>query len=62
MYRNNNDAGWRCAVKVNERERARYDRDPVYRITKNLKNDALKRRQTIERRRAALNGALSDEG
>lgn len=45
---------WRnqCAIKERQRQRDRYDNDPIWRIEKNLKNDALKRRQTIERRRA----------
>jgi hypothetical protein len=32
----------------------RYDRDPIHRITKQLNNTARRRRETIERRRAAL--------
>jgi hypothetical protein len=43
---------WQCAVKKRQRERDWYDRDPIHRITKNLRNDALKRRQRLERRRA----------
>jgi hypothetical protein len=60
---------WTCAVKRREksrrvdgarrgikaeRQRDRYDRDPVYRIEKRLSDDARRRRQTIERRRASL--------
>lgn len=44
---------WVCAVKHRERERARYDNDHIYRISKNLKNNARDRRATIERRRIA---------
>jgi hypothetical protein len=45
---------WECSVKRRARELDRYDRDPVHRITKNLRNDARKRRERLERRRAAL--------
>lgn len=60
---------WRCAVTKREamrdyyethgdrklaRQRDRYDRDPVYRIEKRLKQNACDRRKTIERRRAAI--------
>jgi hypothetical protein len=60
---------WRCAVRKrassrvtdaaratvkNQRTRDRYDADPVYRIGKNLHDNARRRRQTIERQRAAI--------
>lgn len=48
---------WYCAVKEKQRQVAAYDNNPVWRISKNLKNDARKRRQTIERRRSE-HGAL----
>ena len=50
---------WHCAVRHRDRIRDRYDSDPVHRIEKNLRNDALKRRQKLERRRAAF---VSDYG
>lgn len=37
----------------NARQRDRYDLDAVYRIEKNLHDNARRRRQTIKRRRAA---------
>jgi hypothetical protein len=63
---------WRCAVKKRaqarltdgerrdvkvQRQRDRYDADPIYRIGKLLSTNAVKRRKGIERRREAL---LSD--
>jgi hypothetical protein len=50
---------WECSVRRRQYQRDRYDNDPIHRIEKNLKGDARKRRQTIERRRAAL---ASDHG
>lgn len=44
---------WRCAVKKLDQQRLRYDTDPIHRIEKNLRRNAVKRRKTIERRRAA---------
>ena len=41
----------RRAVKT-ERQRERYDRDPIYRIEKRLHDDARRRRERLERRRA----------
>lgn len=60
-----NDGSWRCHVRKREladsyrelkngRQRERYDLDPVYRIEKNLRDHARRRKQTIARRRAAL--------
>jgi hypothetical protein len=43
---------WRCAVRKRGYQRDRYDNDPIYRIEKNLRNDARKRRQRIVRRRS----------
>ena len=45
----------RRAVKT-ARQRDRYDRDPIYRIEKNLSDTARRRRLTIERRRASIDG------
>ena len=60
---------WRCAVNKRElsrrtdearrdmkaeRQRDRYDTDPIYRIEKNLRVAAYKRRVRLERRRADL--------
>lgn len=66
---------WLCAVKRRklardryhdrhraqklQRQRERYDSDPIYRIEKRLKDDARKRRATIVRRRAALRADTS---
>ncbi len=53
---------WYCAVKKRNYERARYDRDPIHRIEKNLHDHSRRRKQTIERQRAALvseNGGAS---
>jgi hypothetical protein len=44
----------RCAVNKRAYQLERYDRDPIHRITKQLNNTARRRRETIERRRAAL--------
>lgn len=52
---------WRCSVKHREKALARYDRDPVHRIGKQLHDQARKRRATLTRRRATL-GALQIEG
>jgi hypothetical protein len=49
-----NGGFWRCGVKHRDLARARYDNDPVHRITKRLRQDARDRRLTVERRRAAL--------
>lgn len=46
-----------CLRHERERQMAKYDNDPVWRITKNLKNDARKRAQTI-RDRKAQHGSL----
>jgi hypothetical protein len=56
MYPNGhhgNRQKWCCSIQKRLYEQAWYDRDPVHRIEKNLRNDALKRRQTIQRRKAA---------
>lgn len=61
---------WYCAVTARERQRVRYyeryrdkknarareryDIDPIFRIEKRLHDDARRRRERIERRRAAL--------
>lgn len=45
---------WRCAVRIRERNLARYDRDPVYRLSKLLKANAKKRRATLEARKRQL--------
>lgn len=50
---------WECGVKRRQRERDWYDRDPIHRIGKQLKNDARERRATLKRRKEAL-GALQD--
>lgn len=43
---------WQCAVAERARQIDLYDNNPIWRIEKNLKNDALKRRQRIALRRA----------
>jgi hypothetical protein len=48
-----------CAVRNLERKRDRYDSDFIYRASKNLRDSARKRRQTIERRKEI--GELRDE-
>lgn len=40
--------------RINAQKRDRYDADPIHRISKRLHDDARKRRETIERRKAAL--------
>lgn len=55
MYRNRRGNGqyfWSCAVRKRAYQRDRYDADPIHRITKNLGNDAQKRRKTLDRHRA----------
>lgn len=60
---------WRCAVRKREVQRSasfrarqnaqrmeRYDADPIYRIKGNLRVSALRRRQTIARKKEALRG------
>lgn len=46
---------WTCRIRKRETDaayqRARYDRDPFWRITKNLKNAARHRANTIARRK-----------
>lgn len=62
MYRNNSVGGWRCRVKVLQRQRDRYDADPIYRISKNLHDHARRRADNLKRQREALVGALPHEG
>lgn len=60
---------WQCAVKhraagraryarnrdlILQKRRDRYDADPVYRIGKNLRNDARRRAVTLARKRETL--------
>jgi hypothetical protein len=45
---------YRCPVKARGHAMRRYDEKPVYRIEKKLKANARKRRENIERLRAAL--------
>jgi len=45
-----------------QRERDRYDNDPIYRIEKNLKTGARRRAATLKRKREALHGEISPEG
>ena len=57
---------WRCAVRKREIQRSaayrerqnqqrieKYDADPIYRIGRNLRSSALKRRKTISRMKEA---------
>lgn len=66
MYwnRKNIPAGgtWQCAVTQRERVNARYASDPLFRIKKNLQNDAQKRARTIQRMKERLSGEVSSEG
>jgi hypothetical protein len=41
---------WRCRVKHRDRERTRYDRDPVHRIEKLMTKNTKDRRDRLERR------------
>jgi hypothetical protein len=41
---------WRCRVKHADSERGRYDRDPIHRIEKRMKQNARDRRVRLERR------------
>jgi hypothetical protein len=49
---------WRCYVRKREVgnawAQAKYDRDPLHRIGKNLHDHARRRRDTIERRKQAM--------
>lgn len=53
---------WRCTVNTNAQKRDRYDRDPIYRIEKNLHDYARKRRATLERQRLALSEERETDG
>lgn len=49
---------WSCRVSDLARKRARYDADPVYRISKNLHDKSLRRTQTLNRMKEGIDGAL----
>ena len=53
---------WQCAVAKRQRERDRYDADPLRRIRKNLKNRARQRANTLTRKQEATYGPLPDQG
>src|SRR5262249_55467790 len=43
---------WRCGVLKNQKARNRYDNDPIYRISKRLRDDARARRKRLEAAKA----------
>lgn len=50
-----------CSVKARERSIRVYDADPIYRLSKNLKQQARERGKTLERKVQA-HGKVSPEG
>ena len=49
---------WECSIKRTQRERDRYDRDPIFRIEKRLHDDARRRGDTLKRQREAHYGPV----
>jgi hypothetical protein len=59
MLRNGHFRGkqrWICGVVARARQVARYDADPVYRITKNMHDHARRRVQTLQRMKEGIVG------
>ena len=53
---------WECSVKRNQWSRDRYDRDPIFRIERQMQVARYQRAQTLKRQREALSGSLPHEG